>query len=57
MHMQATIYKGRRWSTAEAYLRPNSHRSNLDIATEAHVTKVSLQLYSTLYKYSRCKKR
>ena len=48
MHMQATIYKGHRWSTAEAYLRPNSHRSNLDIATEAHVTKVSLQIYYTL---------
>ena len=42
MHMQSTIYKGRRCSTAEAFLRPNSHRENLHIATEAHVTKVSV---------------
>ena len=45
MHMQATMYKGKRCSTADAFLRPNSHRKNLHIATEAHVTKVSYCSY------------
>ena len=40
MHMQSTIYKGKRWSTADAYLRPNSERPNLHIVTGAHVSKV-----------------
>ena len=40
MHMQSTIYKGSRCSTADAFLGPNSHRENLHIATETHVTNV-----------------
>ena len=32
--------QGERCSTAKAYLRPNMHRRNLHVATNAHVTKV-----------------
>ena len=40
MHQQQTAYKGKRWSTAEAYLRPAMDRDNLHVLTEALVTKV-----------------
>ncbi|GAA1300177.1 GMC family oxidoreductase N-terminal domain-containing protein [Saccharothrix xinjiangensis] len=31
---------GRRWSTADAYLRPAAGRANLTVLTDAHVTRV-----------------
>jgi choline dehydrogenase len=34
------VYRGRRWSAADAYLRPAMRRSNLDVVTRALVTKV-----------------
>jgi len=38
-----TIYKGRRMSTAAAYLRPVRSRSNLTIRTKAHVTGITME--------------
>lgn len=35
-----TIHKGRRMSTAVAYLRPARRRANLRLLTEAHVTRI-----------------
>lgn len=37
---ERTIYKGRRISTAVAYLKPARRRANLTIQTHAHVTKL-----------------
>ncbi|MBU3065023.1 GMC family oxidoreductase N-terminal domain-containing protein [Nocardia sp. NEAU-G5] len=39
---QMTCHKGRRWSTADGYLRPAISRPNLTIRTHAFVTKVLL---------------
>ncbi|TVQ71082.1 MAG: choline dehydrogenase [Oceanospirillales bacterium] len=41
MHM--TVHKGRRWSTANAYLRPAMERSNLTVITHARVYRVILE--------------
>ncbi len=41
MHM--TVKNGRRWSTANAYLRPAMQRSNLTVITHALVHKVLLE--------------
>ncbi|WP_203368786.1 choline dehydrogenase [Cysteiniphilum marinum] len=41
MHM--TVHKGRRWSTANAYLKPVKNRSNLSVITHALVHKVLLE--------------
>ncbi|MBM3517211.1 MAG: hypothetical protein FJX56_04865 [Alphaproteobacteria bacterium] len=38
--LQATQRRGRRCSSAHAYLRPAERRPNLAIATEAHVTRI-----------------
>jgi choline dehydrogenase len=38
--MDMTVYKGRRWSTAMAYLRPATRRANLAVKTRALVTRV-----------------
>lgn len=38
--VQANVRKGQRVSTAKAYLVPREDRPNLDILSEAHVTKV-----------------
>ena len=35
-----TQHRGRRWSAADAYLRPALRRSNLTVTTGAHVTRV-----------------
>ena len=35
--------KGRRWSTADGYLRPALRRPNLTVATQAHVTRVLVE--------------
>jgi choline dehydrogenase-like flavoprotein len=37
---QMTIRNGRRWSAADAYLRPALHRKNLTLITSAQVTKI-----------------
>lgn len=40
---QSTIHNGRRWSAADAYLRPAMGRSNLVIKTGVLVTKILLE--------------
>lgn len=42
-YYQMTTYKGRRASTASAYLKPARNRPNLHIITEALVTKVDIE--------------
>lgn len=37
---ERTIYKGRRFSTAVAYLKPARRRTNLTVATHAHATRL-----------------
>jgi choline dehydrogenase len=39
---QVTCKKGRRWSVADAYIRPASKRSNLTVRTEAFVMKIDM---------------
>ncbi|XP_072277045.1 choline dehydrogenase, mitochondrial [Pyxicephalus adspersus] len=41
--MDMTIYKGQRWSTASAYLRPALSRPNLSVKEKALVTKILFQ--------------
>lgn len=41
--IQATIYQGRRWSTAAAYLRPALGRPNLRLRTRALVMRVVIE--------------
>ncbi len=41
-YAQRAILNGRRMSVARAFLRPAMQRSNLDVRTEAHVTKLEL---------------
>ena len=38
--MDMTTYRGRRWSTAKAYLRPAMKRGNVDVATRALTFRV-----------------
>ncbi|MGH9033575.1 MAG: GMC family oxidoreductase, partial [Acidimicrobiia bacterium] len=42
-YAQVTQRRGRRWSAADAYLKPARRRSNLEIVTGAHVTRVLLE--------------
>jgi choline dehydrogenase len=37
---QVTQKRGRRWSAADAYLRPALHRPNLQVETEAHAVSI-----------------
>jgi len=37
------VYRGRRWSAANAYLRPAKRRANLDVVTRALVTKIRFE--------------
>lgn len=37
---ESTVWRGRRWSAASAYLRPALARKNLTVLTDAHVTRV-----------------
>ena len=39
---QVTMKNGRRWSAADAYLRPARRRSNLDVRTGAHIVGLEL---------------
>jgi choline dehydrogenase len=41
--VQVTQKGGRRWSCADAYLRPNSGRENLEVVTHAQVLGVALE--------------
>lgn len=41
-YTQRTIYRGRRMSSARAFLRPAEGRSNLDVRTGAFVTEIEL---------------
>lgn len=38
--MDMTVYKGRRWSAAQAYLRPAAKRRNLHVTARALVTRI-----------------
>jgi len=40
---QLTQKKGRRWSSADAFLHPATSRSNLQVITEAHVERVTTE--------------
>jgi choline dehydrogenase len=40
---QSTTNGKRRWSTAQAYLRPARHRANLTVRTNAHATRVVVE--------------
>ena len=40
--MDMTVHRGRRWSTASAYLRPARSRGNLTVATRALATRLLL---------------
>jgi choline dehydrogenase len=42
-YFQQTAYKGFRWSTAKAFLRPVRNRSNLEVVTRAHVMKIQFE--------------
>jgi choline dehydrogenase len=41
--VQVTQHRGRRWSTADAFLRPAMRRSNLQVLTGAQCTRVLMQ--------------
>ena len=41
-YYQVNQYRGRRWSAAEAYLKPALHRPNLTVWTQAHVLRLTL---------------
>ena len=41
--MERTIWQGRRWSTANAYLRPALKRSNVKLTTRAFVRRILLE--------------
>ncbi len=41
--MDMTVHRGRRWSTANAYLRPATRRPNLAVETGAFATRVLLE--------------
>ena len=38
--MDMTVHKGKRWNTANAYLRPALHRKNLKAETKAMITRI-----------------
>lgn len=40
---ETTIWRGRRWSTASAYLRPALQRPNLTVMTGAQVTRIVIE--------------
>lgn len=41
--LDMTIHRGRRWSSATAYLKPAKKRKNLTVLTEAHALKVNIE--------------
>lgn len=42
-YCQSTIHRGRRWSTAHAYLHPAKKNFGVTVLTNAHVTKIVLE--------------
>jgi choline dehydrogenase-like flavoprotein len=42
-YYQVNQRKGRRWSAADAYLRPAMPRSNLEVRTHAHVVRIDFE--------------
>ena len=40
---ESTVWRGRRWSTASAFLRPALRRPNLTVLTQAQVTRVVVE--------------
>ncbi len=55
---EATIYRGRRWNIARAYLHPVRERRNLSVLTRAHVLRVLFDNgRATGVEYSRKGKR
>jgi choline dehydrogenase len=42
-YYQVNQHKGRRWSAADAYLRPALSRANLKVQTHAHVTRINFE--------------
>jgi choline dehydrogenase len=48
MHMRSTVHNGRRWSSADAFLRPALKRPNLKLISNAHVEKVLLKQKSAI---------
>lgn len=42
-YYDSTIRKGRRWSTARAYLRPAGGRPNLEVLTETHARRLLIK--------------
>jgi len=52
MKCHVTAKNGKRWSAAQAYLKPAMTRSNLHVVTDAHVTKVwHINIIFIIYKY------
>ena len=41
--MDLTVHNGRRWNTANAYLKPVIHRKNLTALTETYVRKLIVE--------------
>ncbi|MGZ9713078.1 GMC family oxidoreductase [Glaciimonas sp. GNP009] len=39
-YFQQTAHKGLRWSTAKGFLRPAKKRANLQVETDAHITRI-----------------
>ncbi|KAI9911412.1 hypothetical protein PsorP6_009568 [Peronosclerospora sorghi] len=54
--MDMTVYKGVRWSTASAYLRPAMKRPNLTVVTETLVRKVVLEGRKAVGLETECRK-
>jgi choline dehydrogenase len=42
-HLQLSAFRGKRYSTAKAYLEPAAGRPNLDILTRAHVRRIVIE--------------
>ena len=41
--MEMTVWRGRRWSAANAYLKPALQRRNLELRTRAHVRRIVME--------------
>jgi choline dehydrogenase len=41
--MERTVYKGRRWSAADAYLKPAMARGRVTLETKAYVTRILIE--------------
>lgn len=61
VHLQSFAFNGTRSSTAESYLRPNAHRSNLHVIKNGFVTKILInsknEAYGVEFTYKNGKKK